>query len=265
MGKCKFNENWLSNQDLSSRQKAVPGSVYEARCILCKKCFKLGTMGVKAVESHMHSAKHKASKSSCQQTPGISQFCSTLVSTVPPAPAPIATTGTAAPHLRTMFGWTPTLKAQTLTLPTRLRVVRCKTAYISRFGLAPYISEQLVADANKDVFVLMFGESLNQTTKTKQLDLHIRYWCEDHVQSRYSGSQLMGHGTAEDLLRHFKEGAKDLDRHKVLSISMDGPNINWKFLELLQQEHIATEGILPGGVVKEKKNLFTGPKSHVLC
>ena len=79
-----------------------------------------------------------------------------------------------------------------------------KTAYISKFGLAPYISEQLVADANKDTFVLMFDESLNQTTKTKQLDLHVRYWCEDHVQSTYSGLQFMGHGTAEDLLRHFK-------------------------------------------------------------
>lgn len=50
-----------------------------------------------------------------------------------------------------------------------------KTAYISKFGLAPYILKQLVADANKDTFVLMFDESLNQTTKTKQLDLHIRY------------------------------------------------------------------------------------------
>ncbi|XP_054860741.1 uncharacterized protein LOC129347435 [Amphiprion ocellaris] len=181
-----------------------------------------------------------------------------------------------------MFGWTPTLKAQVLWSLNSVtkhqsyqsnegvghlfRVVftdsdivhsfACgsdQTAYISRFGLAPYISEQLVADANKVAFVLMFGESLNQTTKTKQLDLHIRCWCEDHVQSRYSGSQLMGHGTAEDLLRHFKEGAKDLDRRKLLSISMDGPNVNWKFLELLQQEHTATEGILPGGVVKEKK------------
>lgn len=33
-----------------------------------------------------------------------------------------------------------------------------------------------------------------------------------------------------------QEGAKDLDRRKLLSVSMDGPNVNWKFLELLQQE-----------------------------
>ncbi len=35
MGKCKFNENWLSNQHFSAWLKLVPGNVYEARCILC--------------------------------------------------------------------------------------------------------------------------------------------------------------------------------------------------------------------------------------
>ncbi len=161
-------------------------------------------MGIKAVESHMQSAKHKASTSSCQQTPGISQFYSTVVSTMLPPPPPSSTTGTAAPHLRTIFGCTPTLKAEVLwSLNTVTKHqsyksnegvgdlfhamfpdsdIACtfacsadKTAYISKFGLAPYISEQLVADANKGAFVLMFDESLNQTTKTKQLDLHVRY------------------------------------------------------------------------------------------
>lgn len=149
-----------------------------------------------------------------------------LVSTEPP-PRPAA-----VPRLR-MFGSTPTLKAEvlcSLNTVTKHQSFKSnegvgdlframfpesdiaesfacgsdKTAYTSKFGLAPHISELLVADANKDEFVLMFDESLNQTTKTKQLDLHVRYWCEDHVQSRYAGSQFMGHGTVEDLLRHFK-------------------------------------------------------------
>ena len=50
-----------------------------------------------------------------------------------------------------------------------------KTACISKFEIIPYISEQIVADANKDAFVLMFEESLNQTTKKKHLDVHVRY------------------------------------------------------------------------------------------
>lgn len=39
-----------------------------------------------------------------------------------------------------------------------------------------------------------------------------------------------------------QEGAKDLDRRKLLSVSMNGPNVNWKFLELLQQEQAEQYG-----------------------
>lgn len=48
-----------------------------------------------------------------------------------------------------------------------------KTRYIMRFGLAPYFKQQLVDSINKaGLFVLMF-ESLNQSTKKKQLDVHL--------------------------------------------------------------------------------------------
>lgn len=39
-----------------------------------------------------------------------------------------------------------------------------------------------------------------------------------------------------------QEGAKDLDRRKLLSVAMDGPNVNWKLLELLQQEQAEQYG-----------------------
>lgn len=53
---------------------------------MCHKCFKLGTMGLKAVESHMKREKHKTTQSTREQMAGISQFCSTtLVSATPPA------------------------------------------------------------------------------------------------------------------------------------------------------------------------------------
>lgn len=80
-----------------------------------------------------------------------------------------------------------------------------KTAYITKFGLAPFITKELTDHVNmSNGFVIMFDESLNKMTKSKQLDLHIRYWVDDHVQSRYFGSQFMGHATAVDLLKHFK-------------------------------------------------------------
>lgn len=81
-----------------------------------------------------------------------------------------------------------------------------KTSYITKFSLAPYITKLLVKDVNEasSGFVAMFDESLNKTTKTKQMDIHLHYWSCDHVASRYLGSQFMGHGKAKDLLKHCK-------------------------------------------------------------
>lgn len=80
-----------------------------------------------------------------------------------------------------------------------------KTSYIVKFGLAPFFKQQLVTAVNNaGPFVLMFEESLNESTKTKQLYLHVRYWEGECVQSRYFGSQFMGHSRAEDLLEKIK-------------------------------------------------------------
>ncbi|KAK7879443.1 hypothetical protein WMY93_033849, partial [Mugilogobius chulae] len=54
--------------------------------------------------------------------------------------------------------------------------------------------------------------------------------------SRYYGSVFMGHSRAEDMLEHFNEGIKDLDLNKLLSVSMDEPNVKWEFIELLQDQ-----------------------------
>lgn len=75
-----------------------------------------------------------------------------------------------------------------------------KTAYVMKFGVAPYIIKLLVANVNIGSFTLMFDETVNQTTKTIHLDLYVCYWKENRVQSRYLGSQFMDHGRAEDLL-----------------------------------------------------------------
>ncbi|CAM4287472.1 unnamed protein product [Leuciscus chuanchicus] len=88
---------------------------------------------------------------------------------------------------------------------------RDKTTYLARFGVAPYLKKELISQANKDAFIIMFDESMNTTTKTKQLDLHIRHGSTDEtgtpiVRSRYLGSQFLDHSTAEDLLEHFKLG-----------------------------------------------------------
>ena len=60
-----------------------------------------------------------------------------------------------------------------------------KSGYIIRFGLAPYFKQELIKTINKaGQFVLMFDESLNKSTKKKQLDVQIQFWEDDLVQSR---------------------------------------------------------------------------------
>ncbi|MED6256307.1 hypothetical protein ATANTOWER_023697 [Ataeniobius toweri] len=59
MGKCKFIASLLDEVRFRHRLLSV-ADPYEARYILCKKTFKLCTMGFMAVESHLKCDKHKA-------------------------------------------------------------------------------------------------------------------------------------------------------------------------------------------------------------
>lgn len=258
MGKCKFNEGWLDSVHYRKWLKPVVGNICEAYCTMCKKKIQLGTMGVKALDSHAKSVKHANNAQAMEKTlPITARFppangakepvasTSRPTATAPPPeanfsqpaadapPAPPPATAAARVDLRTSFGSTPTLKAEVLwTLHTISKhhsyngnegvsaLFKCmfpdsdiansfscgadKTAYIAKFGLAVYIKEELVSKVNKSPFVLMFDESLNQTTKNKQLDVHVRFWDEGQVQSRYLGSEFMGHSTAKDLLSHLK-------------------------------------------------------------
>jgi len=84
--------------------------------------------------------------------------------------------------------------------------------------------------------VVMFDESLNTVTKRKQMDVHIRSWIDGQVISRYLTSQFMGHATADDVVAHFRSALEGLLLNQILQISMDGPNVNWKFFEKFQGE-----------------------------
>lgn len=203
-----FVPNWL---------KPVENNVFEAYCTVCKKRIQLGKMRVKALDWHAKSTKHMTHVRGTEQTPSItavfspasSANVSQLAASAPTAAAPPATTAAAVGKLdlRTAFGSTPTLKAEVLwTLNTIAKhqsyngnegigelfrsmfpdsdianAFTCgadKTANIAKFGLAIYIKDELVSKVNKSLFVLMFDESLNENTKTKQLDVHVRFWDE---------------------------------------------------------------------------------------
>ncbi|XP_051806518.1 uncharacterized protein LOC127534690 [Acanthochromis polyacanthus] len=77
----------------------------------------------------------------------------------------------------------------------------------------------------------------------KQMDIHVRFLEDGCVTSRFFGSEFLGHARAEDLLQHIKECVAKLNMRNLLSVGMDGPNVNFRFLDLLQKEH----GELHGG------------------
>lgn len=220
MGKCKFNDNWRERFEWVKR---VPNNNCEAYCTLCKRALKLGTLGVKALESHQKSDKHQASEKSKRESHAMTPFCS------------VASTegGTSSSsNLSELMGSASTMKAEVIWVFNTVvkhqsyrsnddvaelfelmfpdskiaKTFSCgkdKTAYIARFGLAQFIKQDLVSKVSGP-FVIMFDESLNRATKNKQLDLHIRYWDGEKVHSRYLGSQFMGHSTANDLLKEVK-------------------------------------------------------------
>ena len=88
--------------------------------------------------------------------------------------------------------------------------------------------------------MVLFDESHNFKTKTKQMDVHVRFWSSGvdcaSVATRYLTSVYLGHSTADDLLDHFHAATDPLGLSKLVQVSMDGPAVNWKFHRLLKEE-----------------------------
>ena len=67
------------------------------------------------------------------------------------------------------------------------------------------------------------------------MDFNVRYFKNDKVESRYLTFLFLGHTTAKDLKKKFEEATEQLDLKKLIQISMDGPNVNWKLLDSIAE------------------------------
>ena len=52
----------------------------------------------------------------------------------------------------------------------------------------------------------------------------------------YYGSEFQMHGDHETLLENLLTGIADLPEEKLIQTAMDGPNVNWKVLEVIQKK-----------------------------
>ena len=119
-----------------------------------------------------------------------------------------------------------------------------KLKYLTNFGIAPHYKSALLDNVrNSPCHVISYDESLNLKTQSSEMDLLVRYFDEIElkVKTRYLDSQFLGHGTSTDLKRNFDDAVKELDPNKLIQVGMDGPNVNLKLLQMIQDERSANE------------------------
>ena len=123
-----------------------------------------------------------------------------------------------------------------------------KVKYLSEFGLAPYYEQKLITKLDEvPYYSLSFDESLNRQTKNEQMDFSVRYWDTEieQVVDHYLTSKFIGHATANDLLRCFRDATANLRQQKMIQVSMDGPNVNKIFYKDLISEREVSDPDLP--------------------
>ena len=87
-----------------------------------------------------------------------------------------------------------------------------------------------------NMFCYLTSQSLNSEMQSKQLDVLVRYWNADKVESRYFTSYILGHTDAEAVHDKFESVCGDLAYERLAQLSMDGPNVNWKVFRLMQED-----------------------------
>lgn len=122
-------------------------------------------------------------------------------------------------------------------IASRLKLHRTKISYVINFGLGQYFFRELQDMCTKcDYVVIGFDESVNKVSQKGQMDAFVRFWdpLVNQVSTRYYGSAFLGHAKADDLMTAFRIAITGLDIKIFLQISMDGPNVNKKFLKDLK-------------------------------
>ena len=126
------------------------------------------------------------------------------------------------------------------TIAKQVQLHLTKVSYVVNHGLAPYYKRKLT-NSLKDVkqFVSCSDESFNRISNRKQLHLHIIHFDEKSgtVQRNFIGAAFFGHGDAESCLNSLLDVHDGLDYvNNLVRIGMDGPNVNWKLLNMLREK-----------------------------
>ncbi|KAK0143227.1 hypothetical protein N1851_018653 [Merluccius polli] len=264
-GKCQFNNVWLHLDKYKTWLEKVEDPS-KARCGLCSKIIDISNMGEAALTSHAKGAKHKAvvavREGSSMTITSFFSSPSTSTSVTPTAGSSQGTIQgtisnvTRQDSLRAEVLWALKVANSHYSFKSCEDVTKLfsamfpdsqlagkfacgerKCAYLCTFGLAPYFKQlALKTVATQRSYVLLFDESLNHYLQTKQLDVHVRLWDGPEVKTKYIGSEFLGHSTAKDVVEKLNHFLSELGTRNLIQLSMDGPNVNWKVYDTLQQQ-----------------------------
>jgi hypothetical protein len=276
MTPTKSNQLWLKEENFKKWLEFSEKDENSAKCKLCQSTFSLSNMGKQALSSHVRSKKHQqntaaANSSSSVLTAWASKPTQPSVPTNLDNPTPLNNTIDSyvmkEDVLKAEIYWTMNevtkhhlynsgkntsalfgVMFPDSTIAQKFACGPSKTSYLAAFGLAPYFEKNLLDQLREVPFYsVSFDESFNKVTKNEQLDFSVRYWDPNHNQviDRYFGSEFLGHARAVDLLESFKSGTYKLIPEKLIQVSMDGPNVNLKFLRDLKTDRSIVNPEIP--------------------
>ena len=120
------------------------------------------------------------------------------------------------------------------------RLSKTKCSYYLVFELAVYFKETLIESIKSSPsYSVSFDESLNHHLQEEQMNVQVRYWDPETVQTvaRYLDSRFFCRLNANKIQEELHEGLKPLDEKAMIMLSMDGPNTNWAALNKVKDRN----------------------------
>ena len=258
--KCHFRDEWLLHKDYKDWIKKIPDDEGKAYCKVCMTSFSVSGSGISALDIHAKGKKHLL------KCPGKNQAQIELTSpkenqpdsvSEPVHQSSVTSFITKEETVKAEIRWTlETLQSNysfnscsqkselfaamfsDSAIAKQFSVGKTKCAYYLTYGMVPYFKDTFVQNLKEIPFYsVSFDESYNKVMKQGQMDLHIRYWNSktDRVNIHYLNSSFMGKSAAIDVLEHFNSCVESIEKHKILQVFSDGPNVNLSFLKFLDE------------------------------
>ena len=110
------------------------------------------------------------------------------------------------------------------------------------YGIAPEFKRVLLYDVkSSSFFTVSFDESLNTDLQMCQMNVVVRFWNDKTglAETKYFDPQFLRRPTVQNLFGSLYESMSELKKTKSFQLAVDGPNVNWNVLDLLDDELVS--------------------------